>query len=175
MKELVKLARKAIESYFTGEDINLPENFYQKQGVFVTLKKRGNLRGCIGFPMPVMPLREAVVKAARAAAFEDPRFPPLREEELKDIDIEVSVLTLPEIIKAEKPEDILKSIEIGRDGLIIEYNGFSGLLLPQVPLEWNWNKREFLENLCLKAGLPKDAWKLPGIKISKFQAKIIKE
>ena len=150
--------------------MNLKDKLTQPRGVFVTINKQGELRGCIGFPEPVFPLGIALIKAARAAAFEDPRFEPLKEEELKDIEIEISVLTLPEKIKPDP--DLIK---VGEDGLIVKKGINSGLLLPQVATEYNWSAEEFLSQTCVKAGLPRDAWKSSEIEIQKFQAQIIKQ
>lgn len=176
---LVRLARKAVKCVFTGEDISefdIPRKLEEKRGVFVTINTYPGhlLRGCIGFPFPVMPLFKAVVEAAKAAAFEDPRFVPLNQDELKRVVFEVSVLTVPEEIK-EIGEKIMEQFEIGKHGLIVEYGPFSGLLLPQVPVEHGWNKKDFLEHLCLKAGLSRDCWLWEGVKISKFQAQIFRE
>jgi len=176
-EKLLKLARKSIESYFSGIEGGYEKEkkeFSEKQGVFVTLHKDKELRGCIGFPYPFLPLSEAIFQAARAAAFDDPRFLPLDKDELKNIKIEISVLSVPREIKCKK-EKICESIKIGKDGLIIQLNGNSGLLLPQVALEWKWNEKEFLENCCQKAGLEKDAWLDDNCKIFKFQAQIFNE
>jgi len=176
-ENLLKLARSSIESYFSGKEIDFKEEkaeFKEKQGVFVTLHKNKELRGCIGFPYPFLPLSEAVFQAARAAAFDDPRFPPLDKKELKDIKIEISVLSIPSEIKCKK-EKVPEEIKIGKDGLIIQSYGNSGLLLPQVATEWKWDEKEFLENCCQKAGLEKDAWLEDNCKIFKFQAQIFSE
>jgi len=178
-KKLVDLARHSIETFFTKKNLelgNLKEELSEKQGVFVTLTKDGELRGCIGYPEPVFPLYKAVIDAARAAAFQDPRFPPLSRDELKEIAIEVSVLTIPQEIKVEKPEDYLDEIIIGEDGLIIRCMYGSGLLLPQVATEFKWDVKTFLEHLCLKANLPSDEWmNIEENKIYKFQAQIFAE
>jgi len=115
-------------------------------------------------------LGEAIVQAAKSAAFSDPRFPPLSEKEFPEIKIEISVLSLPEKIEA-KPDNI----EIGEDGLMCEYEGFGGLLLPQVATEYNWGAEQFLRALCQKAGLPLESWQKKGFKLWKFQAKIMNE
>ena len=174
---LVGIARKAIECRFTGRETDLPDEHFldAERGVFVTLSKNSELRGCIGFPEPVFPLGLAVRKAAVGAAFTDPRFPPVEEKELKDIKIEVSVLTLPEEIHAVDPQDYEDVIKIGKDGLIIEMHGQSGLLLPQVAAEWNWDVKEFLEQICHKAGLPPDAWLSDEAKLYKFETQIFTE
>ena len=176
-KLFIKLARESISSYFLQKepDISTVKQFSDKQGVFVTLYKNEQLRGCIGFPEPVFPLFEAIIKASKSAAFEDPRFPPLQKEELKHIKIEISVLTVPTLIKVKKPEDYLKEIKIGKDGLIIRSTHGSGLLLPQVATEYKWGVEEFLRHLCEKAWLKQDAWKDTNNQIYKFQAQIFKE
>lgn len=178
-KQLMELARKAIISSFDNKtiqdyDINVEKQLKEKSGAFVTLTLNGELRGCIGFIGPIMPLYKAVIEAARAAAFEDPRFHPLTKEELDELKIEISVLTKPEEIK-EKGEDIIKEIEVGKDGLIVEYSGFSGLLLPQVASENKWDAEHFLEQTCVKAGVSPKSWKNKSCKIHKFQAQIFSE
>jgi uncharacterized protein (TIGR00296 family) len=174
-KKLVELARHAIETHFERKTLSLEsyKEFSEKQGVFVTLKKHGELKGCIGFTEPIMVLYQAVVRAARAAAFEDTRFKPLKKEEFNEIEIEISVLTKPELIRVSRPEEYFKKIVVGRDGLIIKAGVYSGLLLPQVPLEYNWDVEKYLRQLCMKAGVPMDAWK--NYPIHKFQAQIFAE
>ena len=176
-KLLVNLARESISCCFNNKNPGITKvvNFSEKQGVFVTLYKNNELRGCIGFPEPIFPLYKAVIKAALAAAFEDPRFPPLQKQEFKDISIEISVLTVPKFIKVKNPEEYIKKIKIGRDGLIIRSNSNSGLLLPQVATEYKWDAKTFLEHLCQKAWLSSDAWKDITNKIYKFQAQIFRE
>jgi len=163
---LVKWTRRIIESYFSGEDIEPDIEGYA--GVFVTLTKNGELRGCIGIPFP-MELKQALKEAA-LGAINDPRFPPVTPDELDDICIEVSVLTPPEAV-----ENPLKEIEVGKHGVIIQWGPYSGLLLPQVPVEYNWGLEEFLDNACLKAGLPPGFWKNRDVKIYRFEARIFKE
>ncbi len=180
---LVKLARKAIEERLkTGEAIRpseASEKLTQECGVFVTLNRVEDgthiLRGCIGFPYPVMPLAEAVVEAALGAAFEDPRFHPVSKDEMEHIAVEVSVLTPPEVIRVEDPSEYPEKIVIGRDGLIVGRGVRRGLLLPQVAVEWGWDAEEFLTNCCIKAGLPPDAWLDKRTEVSRFQAIIFAE
>ena len=178
-KELIKIAKSSISCFFSGKECavsdELKEKFNEKLGVFVTLKVDNELRGCIGFVEGIAPLHEAVIKAAKSAAFSDPRFKPLTEEEFNKIKAEVSVLTKPELIKVDKAEEYLEKIKVGEDGLIVKSSYGSGLLLPQVPLEWNWNVKEFLEHTCQKAGLDKDEWKELENKIYKFQAQVFEE
>ena len=178
-KKLLELARKSIETEFSKEKLRVDEGikrkFSEKQGAFVTLTERGRLRGCIGYPEPILPLYEAIINAARAAAFEDPRFEPVKKEELKDIVIEISVLTVPELIKVKHPLEYLEKIKIGEDGLIIRGPFGSGLLLPQVFVEYKATPQIALEMLCEKAGLPRNTWQNPMYKIYKFQAEVFSE
>lgn len=176
-KKLVQAAREAVTSKLEEKHFEL-KGFEEKAGVFVTIHSYpGNeLKGCVGFPEQTLPLNEALVQAARAAAFSDPRFIPLQKEDLDKIIFEVSALTKPELIKAKKPEDYKKEIKIGRDGLVAECKGCKGLLLPQVASEHNMDQEKFLCCVCQKAGLPSEAWKdLKSVKIYKFQAQIFKE
>lgn len=169
--KLLKLARDSIEHEFdSGKKIDLPEGkqFKQTRGIFVTLTKNGELRGCIGLPYPTKAVKDAVVEAAKSAAFSDPRFAPLTRDELARIKIEISILTMPQ-------ESEVKNIKVGEDGLICQYMGYSGLLLPQVAKEYSWSKLQYLENLCRKAGLPNSAWQQKGFKLWKFQAEIFTE
>lgn len=178
-EKLVKLARKSISyALYTNSLLKeeVPKEFSEARGVFTTLHSfpSKELRGCIGFPYPLMPLWNAVIESAYSAAFNDPRFPPLQGKELNKIIIELSVLTVPEEVKGEK-EEVAKKIEIGRDGLIIQKGIHSGLLLPQVATEHKMNAIEFLEQTCLKAGMEKEEWKEKECRILKFQAQIFKE
>jgi AmmeMemoRadiSam system protein A len=128
------------------------ETLKEKRGAFVTLKKRGHLRGCIGYIKAVKPLWETVQEMAVAAAFHDPRFPSLKPEELKDLSFEISVLS-----PLKRIRDV-KEIAVGKDGLYIVRGYNSGLLLPQVAVEYNWDRETFLSETCYKAGLPPQAW-----------------
>ncbi len=174
---LLKLARDSIASHYKGAQPNTSyvRHLDQPRGVFVTLHKNDNLRGCIGYPEPVLPLYQAVIEAARSAALDDPRFPPLTAQELDLVKIELSVLTVPELIEAQKPEEYLDQIELGKDGLKIRTAGSSGLLLPQVATEHGFTKAQFLNALCQKAGLSFNIWKDPSAKIYRFRAEIASE
>ena len=183
-KTLVKIARKSVMKYLEKGNIlqvphNLPAIFNEKFGVFVTLDQIENgkriLRGCIGFPYPTIPLIKAVIDAAISAATQDPRFPSVRIEELDQIVFQVSILTIPEQIIVNNPKDYLSIIKIGQDGLIIENNYNKGLLLPQVPVEFNWDVEEYLCQVSMKAGLSCDTWLLNDTKLYKFQANIFQE
>jgi hypothetical protein len=179
-KYLIKIARKAIEYYLEKKKIleipkNIPKKLMERRGVFVTVKKGKGLRGCIGFPLPIKPLILATIEAAIESAFFDSRFFPLQKNELNEVTVEISVLTDPKILVVDNPKKYLRKIKIGRDGLIIQRNFNSGLLLPQVPVEFNWKVKEFLEQTCLKAGLNRDAWLDKETKIYTFQAEIFKE
>jgi len=178
-KKTVKFAREVIESILKQENIrssNLENIFNAKSGVFVTIHTfpSYNLRGCIGIPKSIMSLKNSITEASKSV-IKDPRFPPLSEDELDKIIIEVTILTKPKKIIVNKPEEYNKEIKIGRDGLIIE-NGFnSGLLLPQVPIEQGWDINEYLVNLCLKAGLSHDSWIDKETRIYKFFGQIFTE
>ena len=177
---LVKTARRAVTGFLSnGNRIklepDLEEKFSFNSGVFVTLNNPDGLRGCIGFPMPEKKLSHAIVDGAIAAATEDPRFPSVKTNELNDIVFEVTVLTPPIEIDVYDPMEYLEKIKVGRDGLIIRHSFSSGLLLPQVPVEYGWNTEEFLQHTCEKAGLARNTWKNESVKIEKFEGIIFKE
>ena len=182
---LFKIARESIEQYLKDNsflDIEpYKKEFPNKQGVFITLKTHPTdmLRGCIGFPLPMEYLAKATRDAALSAAFNDPRFPPLRKEELETITIEISVLTPPQKIKIENTKDLKKNIEkyirVGKDGLIVTFKNYSGLLLPQVASEQNWDSKTFLEQTCVKAGLTENFAFEADLEIQTFQAQIFFE
>ncbi len=181
---LVKLARKAIEAVLLSGELpqtpaDVSEVLKEQRGVFVTIHEQvGNekmLRGCIGIPYPVKPLVEATIESAINAAFRDPRFPPVEAEELDKLLIEVSVLTPPKLIEVSDPKEYPLHIVIGRDGLLVESDWQRGLLLPQVAVEHGFDAVTFLEQTCLKAGLPKDAWRKGKVKVYSFQAQIFAE
>jgi len=177
--ELVRMARKAVTEFLEKNSKTNDPQFESKfdftSGVFVTLNKQDSLRGCIGYPLPVKKLSEGLIDAAISAAIHDTRFNPVTADELDKIIFEVTVLTPPVKIKVEQPSEYLKEIKVGRDGLIVENSYTSGLLLPQVPIEYGWDTEEFLEYTCQKAGLGKNAWKDSDTRISKFQGVIFKE
>jgi len=177
---LVKTARKAVTEFLSNGnriklESDLKEKFSFNSGVFVTLNNPDGLRGCIGFPMPEEKLSHAIIEGAIAAATEDPRFPSVKTNELNDIVFEVTVLTSPVEIVVTDPTEYLEKIKVGRDGLIIRHSFSSGLLLPQVPVEYGWNVEEFLQHTCEKAGLSRDTWKNESVKIEKFEGIIFKE
>jgi AmmeMemoRadiSam system protein A len=167
----LRTARSAVELWARERKRLRPANvlrsFYDERGCFVTLTEEGELRGCIGYPEPVKPLIDAIIDSARNAC-RDPRFPPLDPSELGKIRIEVSILTKPKPIK---PADV----KVGRDGLIIRQGFRSGLLLPQVAVEYGWTKDEFLQHTCIKAGLTPGAWKEEGTELLAFQAEVFGE
>ncbi|MFH1094713.1 MAG: TIGR00296 family protein [Candidatus Micrarchaeota archaeon] len=176
----VRGARKALRDALEGrepEDVGGLPVFGEARGVFVSIHTypAHELRGCIGFPYPLMPLGKALSKAACAAGLEDSRFAPVRAGELDSLVFEVSVLSVPKEMKIREPAARLQALKIGRDGLILEYGRASGLLLPQVPIEWNWNGTQFLEALCEKAGLPRDMWKSASARLFTFQAAVFEE
>lgn len=173
----VRLARASLEKRIGGkggETYILPPIFSKMRGVFVTLTRKGELRGCIGFPYPTFPLGKAISEAAISAALEDPRFPPVRAAELPDLKVEVTVLSVPELLGAE-PGERPRAVEVGRHGLIVKGYGRSGLLLPQVPVEWKWDSREFLDHTCRKAGLPAGCWKEKDVEVFIFEGQIFHE
>jgi uncharacterized protein (TIGR00296 family) len=175
----VQFARQIIQAYVQQKKNSIPvlgSSFQEKQGVFVTLHTYPDheLRGCIGIPLPVMSLQSSILEAAQSVT-QDPRFPPLQEEELDAILVEITILTKPQLIKVKEPKDYPVHIDIGRDGLIVEHGFYKGLLLPQVPVEQAWEKEEYLSHTCMKAGLPPDAWFDKSTKISKFQGQIFTE
>ena len=177
---LVKTARMAVTEFLSnGKRMKLEsereKKFSFNSGVFVTLNNADGLRGCIGFPMPDKKLSNGIIDAAIAAATEDPRFSPVKTNELNDIVFEVTVLTPPVEITVTDPMEYLEKIKVGRDGLIIRNSFSSGLLLPQVPVEYGWNVEEFLQHTCEKAGLEKDTWKNEKVKIEKFEGIVYKE
>ncbi len=171
-KLLLELARDSITSKLLNKELpslNLGFAAAQRPGAaFVTLHCNGQLRGCIGHIRAVRPLAETIQEMALAAAFEDPRFYPLQEAELTELEIEISVLSPMERLK--DPNELV----IGRDGLFIVQGFSSGLLLPQVATEQGWNKEQFLAGVCQKAGLPSDAWR-KSAELYVFQAEIFQE
>ncbi len=177
-KYLLKLARDSIELYVREGRRLEPETddpmLRENKGVFVTLEKNGQLRGCIGHIEPIQPLYLDVRDNAINAAVHDPRFKPVGVDELDKIEVEVSVLTTPELIKASSPEEYLEKIQAGVDGIILDYRGRGATYLPQV---WEMlpEKEDFLSNLCEKAFLPSDCWKKLDIKIYKYQVLAFKE
>jgi len=171
-RELLLLARTAIETFLReGRGLKRGADFGilapEKRGAFVTLtEKGGKLRGCIGTILPVGPLDETVARMAVAAAVEDPRFSPVTLAELPDLHVEISALTVPE------PVSDLEAIQVGKHGLIVTRGYNKGLLLPQVAPEWGWDRLQFLQHTCLKAGLPTDAWKDPKTRLEWFEAEV---
>jgi AmmeMemoRadiSam system protein A len=170
---LLRIARQAIAEHVTLKSqsaINHPQSAILSRpgGAFVTLHKRGDLRGCIGHIEPTEPLGRVIPRIAVAASSSDPRFPPLSPDELQDVELEISLLGPLEPIAG--PQDIT----VGRHGLVVERGWQRGLLLPQVATEWGWDAETFLAHTCQKAGLPKDAWQ-HGAKIWRFAAEVFGE
>jgi len=177
---LVKTARMVVTDYLkNGSKTELGKKFQEdfsfNSGVFVTLNNPLGLRGCIGYPLPDKKLFNALEEAAISADTEDPRFPPVKFEELDSITFEVTVLTPPTKIEVSDSQEYLSKIKIGQNGLIVKYGYNSGLLLPQVPVEYGWNEKEFLEYTCEKAGLPKEYWQKEDVEILKFEGIVFKE
>ena len=167
---LHNIALTAIKKRLVNKSSAIPQTttntLNEKRGAFVSLHKHGQLRGCIGYVHGVKPLAEAINDMAIAAAFQDPRFPTLKENELSDLYIEISVLT------PMKQISDIKQIEVGKHGLMMIKNPYSGLLLPQVAIQYNWDRQTFLSETCHKAGLPADAWKDDDTEIYIFSAEI---
>ncbi len=180
----VALARETLDAHVSGT-VAKPRSsstdvLSEQRGVFVTINVASasveqRLRGCIGFPLPVKKLSEAIREATIAAASEDPRFPPVAKSELDSVVIEVSILTRPEVMEVSRPQDLPARVRIGTDGLIVSRSYLSGLLLPQVATEFNLDQTEFLSQACLKAGLPPDSWLERETKVQVFQAEIFAE
>ncbi|ASI13670.1 putative RNA modification enzyme AMMECR1 [Candidatus Mancarchaeum acidiphilum] len=182
--KLVWAARESITEYLNRSDFDRNEiesklkgsGFDKRYGIFVTLYnyKNSNLRGCVGFPRAVGKLRDSVIDAALSAAFEDYRFGSLGKGELGNVVLEVSVLSPMERIEGN-PDYLMENVNIGEDGLLIEYQGYSGLLLPIVAVEEKFDSKTFLEEVCMKAGLKGNEWKDGSAKLYKFQTQIFKE
>ena len=183
-KFLVGVARQTVDQYVT-EEIKLnppestPDHLLEKSGVFVTLNSlKGDsvsLRGCIGRPYPTHPLIEATIVSAIDSAVHDPRFRRVEENELDSILVEMSVLTPPVNLEYSDPSELLSLVEVGRDGLIAVQGMRRGLLLPQVPVDWGWDTKQFLEHTCNKAGLVPSAWMDKKTEFLAFQAEIFGE
>ncbi|MBP3791822.1 MAG: TIGR00296 family protein [Methanobrevibacter sp.] len=176
---LVILAKETIKYYLengktmvkpTDYPIELDENL----GVFVTLNKNNNLRGCIGYAEPVKPAIDAAMEVALSAAFNDPRFPEVSVKEFEDLDFEVTILTKPELIEVAHYQQYFDEIEIGRDGLIIQKGYARGLLLPQVAVENAFTIEDFLDHTCMKAGISADSWMDESCDVFRFQGQIFK-
>jgi len=170
-KILLETARTSIKSVFTGEKISGPDYkkhpvFKSHAGAFVTLTKSGSLRGCIGYIISDKPLFETICDAAKQASQNDPRFPSVRQSEIKDLSIEISVLSEP------FPLNNYDEIEIGKHGLILEEKGRRGLLLPQVPIEHHMNRERYLDAICQKTGFSQGYWKTKQLKLNAFTATI---
>lgn len=173
-RQLLRLARTSIEATLDGRAPDLraeefDEDLRRPAGAFVTLRKNGDLRGCIGSIRAMEPLYRAVASSAISAAFRDPRFFPVRKDEIGHLELEISVMG-----PIEQVRDV-SEIEVGRDGLIISSGRFAGLLLPQVASEYGWDRETFLDQTCLKAGLQPDAWRAAGTRIEKFAAEVFSE
>jgi AmmeMemoRadiSam system protein A len=167
---LLRLAHESIVAALEKRDISFDppsSHLAEPRGAFTSLYLHGQLRGCVGYVFPVNSVYNAVAETARAAAFEDNRFRPVTLEEAPALEIELSILSPAQPIRAEE-------VEIGRHGLLISMSGRRGLLLPQVPVEHHWDRITFLEQTCRKAGLPKDAWQIAAT-IEAFTAEVFGE
>jgi AmmeMemoRadiSam system protein A len=168
---LLDLARNSIQTHHTREPLTKPfdKDLSVKRGVFVSLHKHGELRGCIGYITGYKDLISSIIEMSCSAAFRDPRFNPVKQNELADIDIEISILS--EMVLVNN----IKEIEIGRDGLYLDHPYGSGLLLPQVPVEWGWDIPTFLKQICYKSGLSPSSWSDDKAKLYRFSAEIFSE
>ena len=170
---LLAIARQAIiHGVQTGQEYVEPREekaLNQRNGCFVTIKQNGELRGCIGNFQSELPLFKEVAQMAQASATKDPRFYPLKETDLENFSLEISVLS-----PLQKIEEI-DEIEVGKHGIYIEKSFYRGVLLPQVALEHNWDRLTFLQQTCLKAGLPTDAWQADDADIYVFSAQVFGE
>ncbi|HZC23720.1 MAG TPA: AmmeMemoRadiSam system protein A [Candidatus Binatia bacterium] len=167
---LLSLAHDSILSALEQREISLDPptpHLAEARGVFTSLYLKGNLRGCVGFVLPVQSVYRAVSETARAAAFEDARFHPVTLEAARHLEIELSILSPPQTVRAE-------DIEVGCHGILVSMAGRRGLLLPQVAVEHNWDRVTFLQQTCHKAGLPSDAWEKGAI-IEAFTAEVFGE
>jgi AmmeMemoRadiSam system protein A len=167
---LLRLAHHSISSALQSLELSLDPptpHLAEPRGVFTSLHLHGELRGCVGYVLPTSPVYRAVAETARAAAFADNRFQPVSLDEAPHLEIELSILSPPQPVHPE-------SIEIGRHGLLISRHGRRGLLLPQVPIEHQWDRVTFLEQTCRKAGLPPDAWQ-KGATLQAFTAEIFSD
>jgi uncharacterized protein len=176
-QKIIQLARESIITKFSNskpESTGL-DHLTGTQGIFVTLHKKGELRGCVGYIESEKLLKNSIIEIARSAAFNDSRFSAVTEDEMKEIDLEVSILSIPKEVKIKKPEDYFDHIKIGQHGLILQNGMHSGLLLPQVPVEQKWDKKEYLTYLGIKAGIGPDAWKDKNTKIYAFEAQVFHE
>ena len=164
---LLKLAHESILSALERREISLTPpspHLEEPRGAFTTIYFHGNLRGCVGYVFPVASLYRTVAETARAAAFEDTRFSPVSLQEAPDLDLSLSILSPLRVITPEE-------VEIGRHGLVVSQGGRRGLLLPQVPVEYQWDRVTFIEQTCRKAGLPLDAWR-QGATLEAFTAEV---
>jgi uncharacterized protein len=163
---LLRLAHTSIESALENREISLEPptpHLAEPRGAFTTIYIQGQLRGCVGYVLAVSSVYRTVAETARAAAFEDTRFPPVSREEMSELEVSLSILSPLQSIRAE-------DVQVGKHGLLISQHGHRGLLLPQVSVEHGWDRITFLEQTCYKAGLPADAWR--SAKIEAFTAEV---
>jgi len=167
---LLHLAHRAVDSAFDGSELDLhppTPHMAELRGAFTTLHLHGKLRGCVGYVIPTHSLYRTVAETAQAAAFDDPRFRPVMAVEAAELKVQISVLSLLQPIRPQQ-------VQVGMHGLVVTYGGRRGLLLPQVPMEWGWDRETFLAQTCLKAGLPPESW-LQGAELQAFTAEVFGE
>jgi AmmeMemoRadiSam system protein A len=169
-RQLISIAHEAVAAALENRELDLTppsEHLAEHRGAFTTLHEKGELRGCVGYVFPMYSLYRTIAETAVAAALKDTRFMPVGRDELPKLEVEISVLSP---IQPIDPDDV----EIGRHGLLITYGSRRGLLLPQVPVEHDWDRLTFLQQTCVKAGLPTDAWE-HGAKVEGFTAEVFGE
>jgi AmmeMemoRadiSam system protein A len=165
--QLLQMAHDAILSTLEERELQTSvssSHLSELRGAFTTLYSHGKLRGCVGYPIAILPLYRTVIETAQAAAFDDPRFPPVSLHEARELKVSLSVMSPLKPIRAE-------DVEVGRNGLVISHAGHRGLLLPQVATEHGWDRLTFLEQTCRKAGLSENAWR-QGAVIEAFTAEV---
>ena len=171
-KEMLAAVRQHLEHRLKGAErpvLSDADIYREERGLFVTLHKHGDLRGCIGYIEGIKPLSQALFEMADAAAFRDPRFPSLQAEELPETGIEISLLS------PLKKVDSYRDIEIGKHGIVLKKGLNQAVFLPQVAPEQGWDLQTTLEHLCMKAGLPPDAWEKPDLEFRVFTAEVFSE
>ena len=173
----VRYGRSCLKEFFgTGSKVSADEHFFElERGVFSTLRENGELKGCIGFPLPEYSLKEGIDISVVHAASKDPRFPGLDSSDVENVCLELSVLTKPTDVEFNSLDELVSSVDVGRHGLIVSSGFKTGLLLPQVAVDNSWSAEEFLSAVCTKAGLDEDAWRERTLTFKTFEAQVFEE